>query len=69
MTTRPNPPPLRRRRSRLAAVGVWLWRLANTALLVLAVWVLWRQAMALEALNAALLGLTDYLHVIAEGVR
>jgi hypothetical protein len=45
---------------------VWLWRLANTALLGAAVWVLWRQTLELEALNQRLLDLLDYLNVIAE---
>jgi hypothetical protein len=43
-----------------------LWRLANTALLGLAVWVLWRQTLELETLNRQLLDLLDYLNVIAE---
>jgi hypothetical protein len=45
---------------------VWVWRLTNTALLAAGVWVLWRQSLQLEALNGSLLGLLDYLGVIAE---
>jgi hypothetical protein len=52
--------------SRSSQAAVWLWRLANTALLGLAVWVLWRQSLELETLNRQLLDLLDYLNVIAE---
>jgi hypothetical protein len=45
---------------------VWVWRLANTTLLAVGVWVLWRQAAELAALNRELSNLIDYLSVIAE---
>jgi hypothetical protein len=48
---------------------VWLWRLANTALLAFAAWVLWQQTLEIGALNAQLSSLLDYLAVIAESVR
>lgn len=49
-----------------SGAAVWLWRLANSALLGFGVWVLWRQTLAIEALNDRLLDLLDYLNVIAE---
>ena len=52
--------------SLFATASLWLWRLANTALLAAAVWVLWRQATELAALNRELSSLIDYLSVIAE---
>ncbi len=45
---------------------LWIWRLANTALLALGVWVLWRQTVQIENLNGEMLNLIDYLNVIAE---
>ena len=50
----------------LGATALWLWRLANTALLAAGVWLLWRHAVQLEVLNANLGSLLDYLNVIAE---
>jgi hypothetical protein len=52
----------------LTATALWLWRLANTALLAAGVWLLWRQTTELAALNGALQNLVDYLSVIAERV-
>jgi len=49
-----------------ATACLWLWRLANTALLAAGVFVLWRQATELAALNRELSNLIDYLSVIAE---
>jgi hypothetical protein len=49
-----------------AATCLWLWRLANTALLAAVVWVLWKQAAELETLNGELRNLLDYVNVIAE---
>ena len=49
-----------------AIACLWLWRLANTALLAAGVFVLWRQATELAALNRELSNLIDYLSVIAE---
>lgn len=57
------------RPSRLGGVLLWLWRLANTALLAVAVWVLWQQTLELGALNAQLSNLLDYLSIIAEKIR
>jgi hypothetical protein len=50
----------------LNTLCLWLWRLVNTALLAVGVWVLWRQAAELAALNRELSNLIDYLSVIAE---
>jgi len=50
----------------LGALGLWLWRLTNTALLAVAVWVLWQQTTALAELNREISTLIDYLSVIAE---
>ncbi len=52
--------------SLFAGAALWLWRLANTALLAAGVWVLWQQSQQLETLNSELLDLLDYLNVIAE---
>lgn len=52
----------------LGAAALWLWRLANTALLALGVWLLWRHTAELTALNGALQDLVDYLSVIAERI-
>ncbi|HEX6998540.1 MAG TPA: hypothetical protein VF322_10375 [Gammaproteobacteria bacterium] len=52
--------------SAAGAVALWAWRLANTALLALGVWALWRQTGQLENLNGELLNLIDYLNVIAD---
>jgi hypothetical protein len=52
----------------LAAAALWIWRLANTALLAAAVWILWRQADQLATLNGSLTTLLDYLSVIAERI-
>jgi len=54
------------RPSRLAAAALWIWRLANTALLAVGVWILWRYLDELEATKGALLALVDYVSVIAE---
>jgi hypothetical protein len=51
-----------------SAACLWLWRLVNTALLAVAVWVLWRQTTELAALNRELSNLIDYLSVIAERI-
>ena len=69
MTTPAPPNGADRPASRFGAAMVWLWRLANTALLALAVWVLWRQTQEIGALNAQLSSLLDYLAVIAESMR
>jgi hypothetical protein len=58
--------PSERAPSLLSAAALWLWRLANTALLAAGVWILWRQTVQLETLNQQLLDLLDYLNVIAE---
>jgi hypothetical protein len=50
----------------LSTVALWLWRLANTALLAAAVWILWQQAAAIVSLNGELQALVEYLGVIAE---
>ncbi len=55
--------------SRLGGILLWLWRLANTALLATAVWVLWQQTLQLSSLNAQLSNLLDYLSIIAEKIR
>ena len=52
--------------SLLASILLWLWRLANTALLAAAVWVLWQQTLQIDALRGELLDLIDYVSVIAE---
>jgi hypothetical protein len=52
----------------LASVAVWIWRLANTALLAAVAWILWHQAEQLAALNGTLTSLLDYLSVIAERI-
>jgi hypothetical protein len=52
----------------LGAAAVWLWRLTNTALLAAGVWLLWRHAVELAALNGELKNLVDYLSVIAERI-
>ena len=52
----------------LAAIALWLWRLANTALLAAGVWLLWRHTLELGALNGELRNLVDYLSVIAERI-
>ncbi len=65
MTT-PASPAAERRPSTLATIVLWLWRLANTALLAAGVAVLWRQAVQLSLLNDQLSSLLDYLNVIAE---
>jgi hypothetical protein len=57
------------RPSGLGGVLLWLWRLANTALLAAAVWVLWQQTRELSSLNAQLSNLLDYLSIIAEKIR
>jgi hypothetical protein len=57
------------RPSRRGGALLWLWRLANTALLAVAVWVLWQQTLELGALNAQLSNLLDYLSIIAEKIR
>lgn len=57
-----------RERSAFASTLLWLWRLANTALLAAGVWVLWQQNLQLEALSNELLGLIDYVSVIAERI-
>ena len=51
------------------AVCLWLWRLANTALLAVAVFVLWRQTGELATLTSELSTLIDYVSVIAERVN
>lgn len=65
MTT-PENAAVERRPSTLATAALWLWRLANTALLAAGVAVLWRQAQQLGVLNDQLANLLDYLNVIAE---
>jgi hypothetical protein len=50
------------------AAALWLWRLANTALLAAGVWLLWRQTVELGALSGQLRDLVDYLSVIAERI-
>jgi hypothetical protein len=55
--------------SRFGSAMLWLWRLANTALLASAVWVLWQQTLEMSALNDQLSSLLDYLSVIAESVH
>jgi Na+-translocating ferredoxin:NAD+ oxidoreductase RnfD subunit len=55
--------------SRFGGVLIWLWRLANTALLAAAIWVLWQQTLEFRALNAQLSNLLDYLSIIAEKIR
>jgi hypothetical protein len=55
-----------RQPSLLASILLWLWRLANTALLAAGVWVLWQHTLQLEALRGELLDLIDYVSVIAE---
>lgn len=57
------------RSSRLGGVLLWLWRLANTALLAIAALALWRQTTELGAINAQLSSLLDYLSIIAEEIR
>jgi hypothetical protein len=52
----------------LGTAALWLWRLANTALLAVGVWLLWRHTAELASLNGALHDLVDYLSVIAERV-
>jgi hypothetical protein len=52
----------------VGAAALWLWRLANTALLAAGVWLLWRQTAEIASLNGALKDLVDYLSVIAERV-
>ncbi len=52
----------------IGAAAVWLWRLANTALLAAGVWLLWRHTEELAALNGELQNLVDYLSVIAERI-
>jgi hypothetical protein len=52
----------------IGAAAVWLWRLANTALLAAGVWLLWRHTTELAALNGELQDLVDYLSVIAERI-
>jgi hypothetical protein len=53
----------------LATIALWIWRLANTALLAAAVWLLSRHVAAIEAVHGSLSELLDYLNVIAEGLR
>jgi hypothetical protein len=65
MTT-PASPAADPRPSALATVFLWVWRLANTALLAAGIVILWRQATQLEHLNDQLSSLLDYLNVIAE---
>jgi hypothetical protein len=55
--------------SRLAATVLWIWRFANTALLGAAVWILWHYLGELVAIKEALLGLVDYVSVIAERIH
>jgi hypothetical protein len=52
----------------VASAALWIWRLANTALLAVGVWILWRQAEELASLNGSLTTLLDYLNVIAERI-
>ena len=52
----------------LNSAALWLWRLANTALLAAGVWLLWRQTAEIAALNGTLHDLVDYLSVIAERI-
>ena len=54
--------------SMLSSAALWLWRLANTALLAAGVWLLWRQTVEIASLNGALHELVDYLSVIAERI-
>jgi hypothetical protein len=56
------------RSSVIGTAAVWLWRLANTALLAAGVWLLWRHTAELTALNGELKNLVDYLSVIAERI-
>jgi len=66
MTTSAGPGGAPPQPSMFATACLWLWRLANTALLAAGVFVLWRQATELAALNRELSNLIDYLSVIAE---
>jgi hypothetical protein len=50
----------------LSSFTLWLWRLANTALLAVAVWMLWLVAARLDVLNGEIADLVDYVSVIAE---
>jgi hypothetical protein len=63
----PQSPPARP--SVLAAAALWLWRLANTALLAAAVWLVWLYLDEAKATRMALLALVDYVSVIAERIR
>ena len=58
-----------RRSSRLATAALVLWRLANTALLGAAVWILWLYLDEARSTRMALLALVDYVSVIAERIR
>jgi len=59
----PHPP------SRLAAAALAIWRIANTTLLAVAVWILWQYLDELRATKDALLALVDYVSVIAERIH
>jgi hypothetical protein len=52
----------------LGAIAIWLWRLANTALLAAGVWLLYQHTIELAALTGELQNLIDYVSVIAERI-
>ncbi|HET8697000.1 MAG TPA: hypothetical protein VFO94_05920 [Gammaproteobacteria bacterium] len=53
----------------LSSAALWLWRLANTALLAAAVWLVWLYLDEARATRMALFDLVDYVSVIAERIR
>jgi hypothetical protein len=63
------PQPTPAKPSLLAAVALWIWRLANTALLAAAVWLVWLYLDEARATRMALVALVDYVSVIAERIR